>query len=314
MAPPSTSLSRLGQINTAGADDALFLTQFGGEILTEFERTNVFKSRSFVRQISHGKSAQFPMIGSVGSAYHTPGEWIDGGAINHAQMILTVDGLLYSKLFIAQLDELENHYDVRGPYAAELGRELAKQFDMNVARMGILAARTTVNPLTGRAGGETISNAAMDTSSTAISAALFSAAQKFDEKNVPEADRNAFFKPAHYYLCAADTNLINKDWGGRGEIAKGSFESLAGLTIVKTNHLPTANDTANAALKPAYQADYRGVVGLVMNKMAVGTVQLMDISLESAWEIRTQGHFMIAKMAVGHGKLRVECAIELKDI
>ena len=37
MAPPSTSLSRLGQINKAGADDALFLKQFGGEILAEFE-------------------------------------------------------------------------------------------------------------------------------------------------------------------------------------------------------------------------------------------------------------------------------------
>ena len=54
MAPPSTSLSRLGQINKAGADDALFLKQFGGEILTEFNRANVFKERNFVRQISNG--------------------------------------------------------------------------------------------------------------------------------------------------------------------------------------------------------------------------------------------------------------------
>ena len=54
MAPPSTSLSRLGQINKAGADDALFLKQFGGEILTEFNRVNVFKERHFVRQISNG--------------------------------------------------------------------------------------------------------------------------------------------------------------------------------------------------------------------------------------------------------------------
>ena len=50
MAAPSTSLSRLGQINEAGADDALFLKQFGGEILTEFEQNNVFKNRHFVRR------------------------------------------------------------------------------------------------------------------------------------------------------------------------------------------------------------------------------------------------------------------------
>ena len=47
MAPPSTS--RLGQINKAGADDALFLKQFGGEILTEFNKNNVFKEGHFIR-------------------------------------------------------------------------------------------------------------------------------------------------------------------------------------------------------------------------------------------------------------------------
>ena len=53
-APPSTSLSRLGQINKAGADDAIFLKQVGGEILTEFNKNNVFKERHFVCQISNG--------------------------------------------------------------------------------------------------------------------------------------------------------------------------------------------------------------------------------------------------------------------
>ena len=314
MAPPSTLLSRIGQVNAAGATDALWLTQFGGEILTEFARNNVFKQRHFVRQISKGKSAQFPMIGSIGSAYHVPGDWIDGGSVNHAQMIISVDGLRIAKAFVAEIDELQNHYDVRGPYAEELGRELAYRFDLDVARMAILAARTTVNALTGRVGGETIAVAAMDTSSAVISAALFASAQKFDEKNVPEADRAAFFRPAQYYLCAADTDLINKDWGGRGEIARGTFESLAGLQIVKTNHLPNANDAANAAIQTKYRGDYRLTYGLVMNKMAVGTVQLMDISVSSSWEDRTQGNFMLAKMATGSDKLRVECAIELAEV
>jgi hypothetical protein len=53
----NSTVSRVGQINTAGAVDALFLKQFGGEILTEFEESTVFKSRHFVRQIRNGKSA-----------------------------------------------------------------------------------------------------------------------------------------------------------------------------------------------------------------------------------------------------------------
>jgi hypothetical protein len=39
----------------------------------------------------------------------------------------------------------------------------------------------------------------------------------------------------------------------------------------------------------------------------------MDISLETDWEVRRQGTFMVAKMAVGHGILRADCAIELGD-
>ena len=314
MAPPSTSLSRLGQINKAGNVDALFLKQFGGEILVEFNKNNVFKERHFVRQISNGKSAQFPLIGTVASAMHTPGDWIDGASVGHAEMVISVDGLLIAPVFVAQLDELMNHYDVRGPYAEEIGRELAYRYDLNVARMGVLAARTTVNALTGRPGGETIATAAMDTSSTVIAAALFSAAQKFDEKDVPSADRNCFIEPAQFYLCAQNTSLINKDWGGAGSLSQGSFETLAGINIVKTNNLPQTNQAADAAVLAKYRGDYSNTMGLVMNRMAVGTVQLMDISLETDREIRTQGTFMVGKMAVGTDKLRVECAIELADI
>lgn len=311
MAAPDTSLSRIGQINQTGADDALFLKQFGGEILTEFEQETAFKQRHYVRQISNGKSAQFPLIGTVNSAMHVPGKWIDGASVPHAEVVLTIDGLLVAPLFVADIDTLMNHYDVRGPYATEIGRELAQQYDLNVARTAILAARTTTNPLTGREGGESISTALMNTSSTVLAAALFSAAQKFDEKKVPSADRNAFVRPAQYYLCAQNTTLINKDWGGAGDLSKGSFSSLAGITIVKTNNLPSTDLSADATVITKYRGNYAKTFGLVMNRWAVGTVQLMDISLETDREIRTQGTFMVGKLAVGHGPLRVECAIEL---
>ncbi|MGB0084643.1 MAG: hypothetical protein WBP94_04625 [Rhodomicrobiaceae bacterium] len=91
MAAPDTSLSRLGQVNQAGADDALFLKQFGGEILTEFMRATAFRDQHFVRQISNGKSARFPLIGTVSSKMHTPGTWIDGAGVNTAEIVLTVD-------------------------------------------------------------------------------------------------------------------------------------------------------------------------------------------------------------------------------
>jgi hypothetical protein len=294
-------------VNTAGADDALFLKQFGGEILTEFEESTVFKSRHFVRQIKNGKSAQFPSIGTVTSSYHTPGNFIDGQEVGHAETIISVDGLLVAPVFIAKIDELMNHYDVRGPYATEMGRELAQQYDINVARMFVLAARAT-NDLTGRDGGSVIDSANMDTAQAEIRAALFESAQTLDEKRVGVANCSAFFRPAQYYLMAQDTVLINKDYNGAGSISSGKIETVAGFPIVKTNNVPSTNVATGLA---KYQGDFSDTVGIVGNKWAVGTVQLMDISLESEYEIRRQGTFMVAKMAVGHDVLRPECAIEL---
>ncbi len=168
-------VSRLGQANATGADDALFLKQFGGEILAEFEESTAFKTRHFVRQIKNGKSAQFPMIGTVDSSYHTPGNFIDGQAVPHNEMTLTIDGLLVAPVFIAKIDELMNHYDVRGPYATEMGRELAQQYDINVARIAVQAARAS-NVLTGRPGGTKIEHASMASSGTQLATSLFAAA------------------------------------------------------------------------------------------------------------------------------------------
>jgi len=48
-----------------------------------------------------------------------------------------------------------------------------------------------------------------------------------------------------------------------------------------------------------------------MQKEAVGTVKLLDLAMESEYDIRRQGTLMVAKYAMGHGILRPECAIEL---
>lgn len=310
MAAPDSVVSRLGQVNASGATDALFLKIFSGEVLTEFNRNTVFMDRHFVRSITSGKSAQFPQIGKASAAYHTPGTWIVGSAIDHAEKVITIDDLLIADTFISNIDEAMNHYDVRGPYSQELGRVLARTFDQNVARVAILAARAT-NPLTGRAGGARVSDAAMDTDASKISAALFTAAQTLDENDVPAEDRYAFFRPAQFYLLAQDTTLIDNRWGGAGSLSQGSIETLAGFPIVKTNNLPNADDSANAALNAKYKADYSAVQGLVTHKMAAGTVKLMDLAMESEYEIRNQGTFMVAKYAVGHDFLRPECAVEL---
>lgn len=304
-------VSRLGQSNHAGDVLALFLKVFGGEVLTAFHSANVFGDKHFVRQIANGKSAQFPFIGKASSRYHTPGTWIDGTQIDAAEQVITIDDLLVADTFIANIDEAMNHYDIRGPYSQELGLELARAYDTNVARVGVLAARAS-DPISTQPGGTRISNAAMDTDQTALRTSLFAAAQKLDEKAVTATERWAFFRPAQFYVMAQDTTLINKFNGNTGgDLGQGSLNTVAGFPIVKTNHLPSVDDTANATINAKYRADFSAVQGLVMQRNAVGTVKLMDVAMEGQYEPRRQGTFLVSKYAVGHGVLRPACAVEL---
>jgi hypothetical protein len=268
----------------------------------------VFRDRHTVRSITNGKSAQFPMIGAASASYHTPGKWIDAGTIGHAEKVITIDDLLVASTFIASIDEAMNHYDVRQPYSQELGRILAQTFDLNVARCMVLAARAE-NPLTERSGGSILYDASMATDKDKLRAAMFTAAQTLDEKDVPSSDRFGFFKPAHYSLMAPDTTLINKDYAGSGSIAKGTVDTAAGIEIVKTNNVPSTNVTTGPT---KYQGDFSKTVGIIANKRAAATVKLLDLAMESEYEIRRQGTFMVAKYAVGHDWLQPDCAVELR--
>ena len=305
--------SRLGAINGGSDKDELFLKVFAGEVLTAFAEKNVMMDKHTVRSIASGKSAQFPVTGNFSAAYHTPGNEILGESMNHAERVITIDDLLIANTFIANIDEAKNHYDVRANYSRKLGEALANTADKHLFQVGVLAARAATT-VTGGQGGSRIVDADFLTSSDDLIAGLFAAAQKFDEKDVPEDERYAFVRPAQYYALAQNTKVLNKDWGGAGAYADGKVLRIAGLTIVASNHLPSTNITTgvSAGGTPVrYAVDARTTAALVLQKEAVGTVKLLDLAMESDYDIRRQGTLMVAKYAMGHGILRPECAIEL---
>ena len=305
----NATVNRIGQINGAGDASALFLKVFGGEVMTAFEENNVVSDKHMVRTIQNGKSAQFPATWRVGASYHTPGAEIVGQTSNVAERIITIDDLLISDVFLANIDEAMSHYDVRSVYSQEAGRALAREWDKNVLQLGVLAARSAAT-VTGANGGTVLTNASYGTDGATLASGMFAAAQKLDEKDVPENDRYMYVKPAQYYLLAQTTNILNRDWGGSGVYAEGSVLKVAGIHIVKTNNLPTTDLSADVPAK--YAGNFATTVGLVMHKMAVGTVKLMDLSTESAYDIRRQGTLTVAKYALGSGILRPECSVELK--
>lgn len=309
--------SRLGQVNNSGDAKALFLKVFAGEVLTAFEEATVTAGRFAERTIAAGKSAQFPILGKIAAEYHTPGAEINGLAVPANEVVITIDDLLISHAFLSNIDEAMNHYDVRAPYSTEIGRALAYAKDKQLLQLAILAARGTA-PVSGEAGGGSVTASTMltDTSGEALVASLFSAAQKLDEKNIAADGRTAFLAPNAYYLLAQNTKIMNKDWGGAGVYSDGKVLRVAGIEIVKTTHAPFGQTIANGTVEAGTGNKYAGVftntVGVVATKEAAGTVKLMDLAMESEYDIRRQGTLMLAKYAMGHGVLRPSCAIELK--
>lgn len=318
--------SRLGAINgvTTTRDDALalFLKVFAGEVLTSFDVVNKLLALTQVRTIQNGKSAQFPNVHQFNAAYHTPGAEILGSAANHSETVITIDDLLLANTFIANIDEAMNHYDVRSIYSKELGSALGRTMDQHIAQVLVLAARAA-GVVTGRPGGSVIgTNTAglpaspdLATSGTALAAALFLAAQELDQKNVPEDERYGLFRPAQYYALARSTDVINRDWGGSGAYSDGTVLKVAGINIVKTNNLPSTNVTTGVAAGTSnkYVGDFTNTTGLVFHKSAVGTVKLLDLGMESEYQVSRQGTLMVAKYAVGHGILRPEAAVEIRN-
>lgn len=348
MANGDTSPSRVGQVNGAGDVDALFLKKFSGEILQTFEESNVFKPLHTVRTIESGKSAQFPVTGIASADYHTPGENIaDAGNsylsdINKAEQVITIDKMLLASTFLSNIDDVKNHYDIRSVYANELGKALAVRFDTAIAKVFIAAARSSAVITGGKTGGQLdVANndfSAGDVAGTPAAVtgaelitALFTAAQKLDENDIPSDGRFAVLRPSEYYklitggsgAVAINTSAANKDVGGSGSLASGSIAQVAGINIFKSTHIPSTDLSAVSTGDGAsandvfggngvgYNGDFRNSLGIVGHSAAVGTVKLLDLATESEYQIERQGTLFVAKYAMGHGILRPECAIEL---
>lgn len=307
----NATVSRVGQADGAGDSDALFLKVFSGEVLTAFRERTAWLKRHQVRSISSGKSAQFPASHRATASYHTPGAEIVGQTINHNERIIVIDDLLISDVFIANIDDAKNHYDVRSEYSYQLGAALARAFDTNVAQVNILAARASAT-VSGGNGGSVITQANMDTDMNVLVAAAFDAAQALDEKDVPEEDRFLFVRPDIYYQLVQHTDVIHADFtkGSNGGLDTGDIAMLAGAQIVKTNNLPSTNVATGPT---AYQGDFSNTMGLFTHRSAAGTVKLLDLATEMAYDIRRQGTLIVSKYAIGHGILRPESAVELAD-
>ena len=325
--------SPMGQSNGSGSTSALWLKVFAGEVLTAFKRKTIMDDKHMTQTISGAKEAQFPVTGRAGDGkYHLPGTELTGTVQKQAERTISLDRPLVADLFTDNWEEKVTHFPLRSIYSTNLGEELAQTYDQHVLIKLILAARANA-VVTGLDGGTQITSdlfkiatgGASDNAekAAALASAIYQAAEELDDNEAPEDGRFCILRPSEYYCLVqavqdSGFSVVNSDYKGAGSYADGTVTKIAGITILKHSRLPSADTSAAVGGGDATDKNYyHGVdasktIGMVFTKDAVGTVKLMDIGVESDYQVERQGTLVVAKYAVGHGILRPECAVELK--
>ena len=238
------NVSHLGQIQGAGALDALWLKVFAGEVLTAFEIAVKLRGKIRTRSIKGAKSATFPATFRTTARIHTPGTEILGNVVQANEQVVTLDDLVITDTFVAQIEELKNYYDVRAAYASEHGREQALYYDRVISNTLVAAARSTTELFVGDGAGATVTDQP-DVSGTAdftasgadLISGINLAKQKLDEKAVPVETMPVYsvLKPAQWYLIANSDHNINRFYNdGAASLQRQVLRTVSDIEIIKS--------------------------------------------------------------------------------
>ena len=318
---------KFGNVNSGSTrDDALFLKVFAGEVITSFDRASKTEGADMTRSIASGKSASFPILGRIGASYHAVGTEITGSDVNSNEKVITINDLLISSVFVSNIEEAKNHWDVRSAYSTEMGRALSFQKDKHIlqtiGQATLASANVTGGDATSNITNTGIASATDATAANAMIDAIFAAAKELDANYVPSEGRKCFMRLEEYYKLANATNAVNVDFSGgaNGGVASGKVTRIAGIELVPVPHFVSSNVTSGADAGSATNGgstpqavNLTNFVALVSHPSAVGTVKLMDLAVEKEYDIRRQGTLMVAKYSMGHGVLRPEAAVGILE-
>jgi N4-gp56 family major capsid protein len=198
-----------------------------------------------------------------------------------------------------------------------MGQALAKTIDKNILNLVVLASRVSTANVTGGNIGDQIIDADANTNASSLKDSIFDAIQKLDENDVPSSDRFIVVKPDQYYQLLNLDSVMSRDFSSNaGDRAKGFITTIGGVPLVKSNTAVASftdqSSASTAGTNNTYIGNFSTVQAVVFHKQAVGTVKLKDLVLETTYDPRRLGTLMTARMALGHGILRPECAVSIK--
>jgi len=329
--PAGNDFSLIGAQDSAGDERGLFLKVWSGEVLEVFQKMTVMLERVMFRDLTTGKNAQFPAVGSASVGYHSRGQNIfdptNGllAQVDFGERVIDVDRPLLALELVDELQEIINHYEVRAPLTRALARAHAEIVDKHLQRLLIVAA-TEVDA--NQPNQDFPSNAnhvitAATLSASELIKSFRTAAQRFDEADVPKDNRWVIVAPQTYYtLIDAAEGFTHRDVTANinGGLDVGEVNSAFGFTILNSNVLPVDNSTATGTnedttgqVGETYVVDATNTLAVCFHPMCLGSVRSMPITVDIEWRSEYQAWAIIAKQAIGHGILRPEAAIQIKS-
>ena len=342
-----TQPTNLGEIRDTGSTEALYLKIAAGMVLTTFEETNVTLSRINARPMPAGaKSLQFPAVGSAYSKRHEVGKNIlqdnadaandtpsDRGVaapflsnIHMGEREVFIDDPLESSAFVDEWEQVKASFESMGPISEELGRVLAVDNDKLVMRQIVGATdfdwdasgNLPDEHIPANAGQNKITDANAGTDASALLDSIRQIAEKFDEavtektgfvQEIPQADRFVALKPTHYNLLVQNQDLLNRDFGGEnGIFSDGTVFKAWGMTLLKSNHVPTDDFSSDGSQgirsSLGYNFDCQNTIAVCWQRQAIAGVRAGSVSMSKQYLLHYGGDLLVAKLATGYDVLR----------
>lgn len=348
---PITGTSRMGRNYhgaTAPADtQELFRTRLVGLVNAAYDEQNKTKPWVQHETLTDGKSVEFTALGEASGSYHQIGDDIlvdenaDGDSylsnMKPGVTLIHVDPIFQASVFLSVEDMKKAHAELgggaqaasrTGKYGQRLGAKLASYLDITNLRCMNNCARTEaiIRGMESDAGiplgGAVVVDESAGTNADDFVTALLTCARVLDTKNVPSEGRVCWLAPTQYYRFFGTTNhqVLDKDFGDGGNLAKGTLVEIGGILILPSNHFRAAQtglgqwaNATNSYADPfaAVTLGYGSTIAVVTHQDAVGQVNMANINVEVTYWPNRLGWQLTAFQMHGHGVVTPQCAVEI---
>jgi len=324
----------------AGADAKLWLPIWSGEVLHAYDEYRSFEPMVTSKTISSGREMEFPITGTVDlKPAWSAGEYLVGGENATAgNFSIGLDARPMAAHFeLDNVDLMITQWEYRQELARQAGQTLANARDKQIAVFIAGAAAvelTAADPRTGLSLPAPAVTTSVDDAPEALE--VLEAIEEFvvdcQENSVPVGATYCAVTPRLFQqirrlgVAESQGDAVNMQpmfggvaaAGGLGASFTQGMNSLSdslvymGVTILKSNHLPTVDYSAAAIGETRYNVNGSSVGasirGLIWMPECVASLRKTGLVVDTEDDIRRNTTFTVASMMSGTGILKPELA------